>query len=105
MRHIKVINEATELVPMLRALDTPIKREVFEEIIQDWKTVSEIEDKYGTEGADALLFFEKTKLVDIQWQINEENQREKCEKLDKASREWTANDPLSGSSSQAPWQA
>lgn len=78
MRHIKVINEATELVPMLMALNTPVKRDVFDEIVRDWHTLSEIEERYGPEGRDALLFFEKAKLVDTQWQINDNKQKEKA---------------------------
>ncbi len=78
MRRIKVINEPTELVPMLRALDTPIKRQVFQEVTNGWNTAEEIEEKYGKEGKDALLFFEKMKLVETMWQSREDNTQEKA---------------------------
>ena len=78
MRRIKVINEPTELVPMLRALDTPIKRQVFQEVTNDWNTAEQIEEKYGEEGKDALLFFEKMKLVETMWQSREDNTQEKA---------------------------
>ena len=78
MRRIKVINEPTELVPMLRALDTPIKRQVFQEVTNGWNTAQEIEDKYGKEGKDALIFFEKMKLVETMWQSREDNTQEKA---------------------------
>ncbi|MDD4709233.1 MAG: ArsR family transcriptional regulator, partial [Candidatus Methanomethylophilaceae archaeon] len=50
MNKIKVINEPSELVPMLRSVDTPIKREVLKEVTLEWRTVGEIEEKYGQEG-------------------------------------------------------
>ena len=68
MNKIKVINEPSELVPMLRAVDTPIKREVLKEVTMEWRTAKEIEDKYGADGKEALKFFEKMKLVETRWQ-------------------------------------
>ena len=78
MKRIKVINEPTELVPMLRALDSQIKRDVFIAVSQDWCTIKDIEEKYGEEGKDALEFFEKMKLVETMWQTTEDNTQEKA---------------------------
>jgi predicted DNA-binding ArsR family transcriptional regulator len=78
MKRIKVINEPTELVPMLRALDSPIKRDVFNAVSQDWCTLNDIEDKFGDEGREALEFFEKMKLVETMWQTTDENTQEKA---------------------------
>ena len=78
MKRIKVINEPTELVPMLRALDTQVKRDVFNEVSKDWCTINDIEDKFGGEGRDALEFFEKMKLVETMWQTTEDNTQEKA---------------------------
>jgi len=52
----------------LRAVDTPVKREVLKEVTLEWRTANEIEEKYGPEGKDAILFFEKMKLVETRWQ-------------------------------------
>jgi predicted DNA-binding ArsR family transcriptional regulator len=71
MKRIKVINEPTELVSILRAVDTKVKREVFKEVSQDWCTIKAIEDKYGEEGKEALMFFEKMKLVETKWESGE----------------------------------
>ena len=78
MKRIKVINEPTEIVPMLRALDTEIKRDVFNEVSNEWCTLKQIEDKFGKEGVQALKFFEKMKLVETMWQTTEENKQEKA---------------------------
>jgi len=67
MNKIKVINEPSELVPMLRSVDTPVKRDVLKEVTLEWKTANDIESKYGQEGRDAITFFEKMKLVETRW--------------------------------------
>lgn len=78
MKRIKVINEPTELVPMLRALDSEIKREVFNAVSKEWCTLKDIEDKFGKEGKESLEFFEKMKLVETMWQSTENNTQEKA---------------------------
>ncbi len=78
MNRIKVINEPSELVPMLRAVDTLVKREVLKEVTLEWRTSKEIEEKYGAEGRDAITFFEKMKLVESRWQSTEGSFPEKA---------------------------
>ena len=58
MIRTKVINDSTDLVSILRAFDTPIKKEVFIEISKDWMPTSMILDKFGEEGQKALEFFD-----------------------------------------------
>lgn len=77
MNRIKVINEPSELVPMLRAVDTKVKREVLKEVTLEWRTAKEIEEKYGPEGKEALTFFEKMKLVETRWQSTDGSYPEK----------------------------
>ncbi len=68
MKRIKVINEPTELVPVMRAMDTDVKRKVFMEVSTRWCTANTIEELYGLEGRQALNFFEKMKLVETRWE-------------------------------------
>lgn len=77
MNRIKVINEPSELVPMLRSVDTPVKRDVLKEVTLEWKTADEIEKKFGPEGRDAIVFFEKMKLVETRWLSTNGNYPEK----------------------------
>lgn len=67
MNRIKVINEPSELVPMLRSVDTAVKRDVLKEVTLEWRTADEIEAKFGAEGRDAIIFFDKMKLVESRW--------------------------------------
>lgn len=68
MNRIKVVSEAAELVPILRAVDSELKHDVFKEVTTEWRTAKQIEEKYGQNGLDALRFFEKMKLVETKWQ-------------------------------------
>jgi predicted DNA-binding ArsR family transcriptional regulator len=68
MKRIKVINEPSELVPVMRAMDTDVKRKVFNEVSNRWCTAMYIEELYGEEGRQALMFFEKMKLVETRWE-------------------------------------
>ena len=77
MNKIKVINEPSELVPVLRSVDTPVKREVLKEVTLEWRTLGQIEEKFGPEGRDALIFFEKMKLVETRWLSVDGNYPEK----------------------------
>ena len=78
MTRIKVITEPAELVPMFRAVDTKVKREVLKLVTLEWHTVRDIEKQFGSEGKEALLFFEKMKLVETRWQTSSDQQPEKA---------------------------
>ena len=71
MMQAKLINDITDLVWLMRAFDSETKRMVFEEVCKDWKLLEEIEKEYGEEGKNALKFFEKVKLVETRWRMEE----------------------------------
>ena len=68
MRRIKVVSESTDLVPILRAFDSEVKRDLFQRLIENWMTAAAIEKEWGQPGLDALNLFEKTKLVETRWE-------------------------------------
>jgi predicted DNA-binding ArsR family transcriptional regulator len=71
MNRVKVVNEISELVPILRAVDTEVKKEVLKDLALEWRTSTEIKSKFGKEGEQALKIFEKMNLVETKWQSNE----------------------------------
>lgn len=71
MNRIKVINEPSDLVPLLRAVDSPTKKEIFKELTHGWLTESQIKEKYGEEGLEALRLLEKMRLVETKWQAGD----------------------------------
>ena len=72
MMRTKVVNDSTELVPLLRAFDNKTKKDVFYEVLSDWRSLSEIKEKYGETGENALELFDKMKLVETKWTTPEE---------------------------------
>ena len=68
MKRIKVINEPSDLVPILRALDTEVRFDLFMKLIDGWLTQDEIEETYGDEGIESIAYFEKVRLVETTWQ-------------------------------------
>jgi predicted DNA-binding ArsR family transcriptional regulator len=78
LNRIKVVSEVAELVPILRAVDSEVKSNVFKEVTTNWQTAKQIEDKFGAEGLDALRFFEKMKLVETKWQTGAGSSPEKA---------------------------
>jgi predicted DNA-binding ArsR family transcriptional regulator len=68
----KVVNDSTDLIPLLRAFDNKTKKDVFNEVLSDWKPLSEIKERYGDDGEKALELFDKMKLVETKWTTSEE---------------------------------
>lgn len=72
MIRTKVVNDSTDLIPIMRAFDTATKQEVFKEIQSEWKPLSEIKEKYGSSGQKALELFDRMKLVETKWTTSEQ---------------------------------
>ena len=72
MMRTKVVNDSTDLIPLLRAFDTKTKKAVFMEIQTEWKPLSEIKDKFGDAGEEALEIFDSMKLVETKWTTPDE---------------------------------
>jgi len=68
MSRVKVIKDVTELVPILRAVSTNVKKNVYTDLAQGWQTEEEIEEKYGEEGKKTLKIFDNMDLVETRWQ-------------------------------------
>jgi predicted DNA-binding ArsR family transcriptional regulator len=72
MLRTKVVNDSTDLVPLLRAFDNKTKKQVFNELLGEWKPLSEIKERYGLDGEYALEYFDKMKLVETKWTTPDE---------------------------------
>ncbi len=75
MHRIKVVNDISELVPVLRAVDTPVKLKLVQRLADSWLTGDDVLQEFGKEGAKALTFFEKLKLIDTRW-VSREGRRQ-----------------------------
>lgn len=68
MSRVKVIKDVAELVPILRAVSTNVKKNVYTDLAEGWQTEEEIEENYGDEGKKTLKIFDKMDLVETRWQ-------------------------------------
>lgn len=71
MHRIKVVNDISELVPVLRAVDSPVKLKLVQRLAESWLTEEDVLREFGKEGVRALAFFEKLKLIDTRWVARE----------------------------------
>ncbi len=71
MHRIKVVNDISDLVPILRAVDSPLKLKLVQRLAESWLTAEDIDREFGKDGRRALMFFEKLKLIDTRWVARE----------------------------------
>jgi predicted DNA-binding ArsR family transcriptional regulator len=71
IHRIKVVSDVSDLVPILRAVGTPLRLKVVQKLGEDWLTLDDIEREFGDEGKKALAFFEKLRLIDTRWVARE----------------------------------
>ncbi len=71
IHRIKVVNDVSDLVPILRAVDSPIKLKLVQRLGESWLTLDDVVAEFGKEGEKALAFFEKLRLIDTRWVARE----------------------------------
>ncbi len=71
IHRIKVVNDVSDLVPILRAVGSPLRLKVVQRLGEEWLTLEDIEREFGEEGSRALAFFEKLRLIDTRWVARE----------------------------------
>ena len=71
IHRIKVVNDVSDLVPILRAVGSPLRLKVVQRLGEEWLTLEDNEREFGEEGSRALAFFEKLRLIDTRWVARE----------------------------------
>ncbi len=71
IHRIKVVNDVSDLVPILRAVDTPLKLKLVQRLAEAWLTLDDVAREFGEDGVKALPFFEKLRLIDTRWVARE----------------------------------
>jgi predicted DNA-binding ArsR family transcriptional regulator len=71
IHRIKVVNDVSDLVPILRAVGTPLRLKVVQRLGEEWLTLEDVLREFGEEGKQALEFFEKLRLIDTRWVARE----------------------------------
>ncbi len=71
VHRIKVVNDVSDLVPILRAVGSPLRLKVVQRLGEEWLTLEDIDREFGEEGRKALALFEKLRLIDTRWVARE----------------------------------
>jgi len=71
IHRIKVVNDVSDLVPILRAVDSPLKLKLVHRLGESWLTLEDVKAEFGAEGVKTLAFFEKLRLIDTRWVARE----------------------------------
>jgi predicted DNA-binding ArsR family transcriptional regulator len=71
IHRIKVVNDVSDLVPILRAVGSPLRLKVVQRLGEEWLTLDDIQKEFGEDGSKALAFFEKLRLIDTRWVARE----------------------------------
>jgi predicted DNA-binding ArsR family transcriptional regulator len=72
MARIKVVNEPSDLVGLLTAVDSPVKRDVYLALTSGWESERTIESRFGLGALEALSQFDKQDLLDSRWETSAE---------------------------------
>ena len=75
MKRVKLINDPAELVALFRAIDSEERRNVMTTLSEGWTMISTLIAKYGEGAQGAITYFEKFKLVESRWEVNNETSR------------------------------
>lgn len=68
-KRIRIINEPSDIVPLLRAFGTESHKKVFDSLQSGWKTEEEIEKEVGFKPADSLRVLKKSGFVESKWRM------------------------------------
>ncbi|MBU3966403.1 MAG: ArsR family transcriptional regulator [Euryarchaeota archaeon] len=70
-KRTRIINEPSDLVPLLRAFGSDSHKKVFDTLQKDWKTEGEIEIEVGFAVFESLDLLKKSGLVESKWRMPE----------------------------------
>ena len=75
MKRVKLINDPAELVALFRAVASDERRNVMTTLSEGWTMISDLIDKYGEGANAAITYFEKFKLIESRWEVNNDTGR------------------------------
>jgi predicted DNA-binding ArsR family transcriptional regulator len=68
-KRIRIINEPSDIVPLLRAFGTESHKKVFDCLQTGWKTDEEIEKEVNFKPAESLMVLKKSGFVESKWRM------------------------------------
>ena len=74
-KRTRIVNEPSDIVPLLRAFGSENHKKVFDCLQKDWKTESEIETEAGFNVSESLDLLKKSGLVESKWRMPESGKK------------------------------
>ena len=74
-KRIRIINEPSDIVPLLRAFGIDSHKKAFECIQTGWKTSDEIEKEIGFDPTESLGILKKSGFVESKWRMPQPGQK------------------------------
>ncbi len=68
-KRTRIINEPSDLVPLLRAFGSDTHKKVFDSLQKDWKTEEDVEKELGFKVQESLDILRKSGLVESKWRM------------------------------------
>lgn len=68
-KRTRIINEPSDIVPLLRAFGSEVHKKVFDALQKDWKTEEELEKEVGLKVAESLDVLKKSGMVESKWRM------------------------------------
>lgn len=70
-KRTRIINDPSDLVPLLRTFGSDAHKKVFDILLADWYTTKEIEEQLSIEVDESLSILKKCGLVESKWRMPE----------------------------------
>lgn len=71
MGRVRIINDPTYLVPLLRSFGSNIDKKVFNILLSKWMTIEEIDNILGISSLNSILSLKKSGLLESRWRVPE----------------------------------
>lgn len=70
-KRTRIINDPSELIPLLRTFGSRTHKKVFDELSNRWMTKEELEEYMGSDVTNSISILKKGGLIESQWRMPE----------------------------------
>jgi predicted DNA-binding ArsR family transcriptional regulator len=70
-KRTRIINDPSELVPLLQTFQSKEHKQVFNLLLDEWLTKGDIEEKMGFDATESISILKKCGLLESQWHMPE----------------------------------
>ncbi|MCS3924297.1 ArsR family transcriptional regulator [Methanosalsum natronophilum] len=78
-KRTRIINDPSELVPLLRTFGSRTNKNVFDALSTKWMTEEELNEYLGKDSSNSILLLKKSGLIESQWKMPEPGKKPSME--------------------------